>query len=127
MAVIGDSSAIVDYLHGYGSQAIEKAIQAETLVLPPIVIAELLSSTSSKSLLFPFVVGEVLKDLPMHDVGREHGMAVGELRRDLKRHGLNVTIPDAHVTQCAIDLDATLLAGDKIFRLIAEHIPLRLA
>ena len=73
MAAIGDSSALVDYLHGYGSQAI------------------------------------------------------GKLRQDLKRHGLNVTIPDAHIAQCALDLEAPLLTRDKIFRFIAQHVPLRLA
>jgi predicted nucleic acid-binding protein len=63
----------------------------------------------------------------MHETTMRHWLAVGELRRGLARHGLNVTIPDAHVTQCAIDLDATLIARDKIFRLIADRIPLRLA
>ena len=103
----------------------DAAVLGQTLVLPPIVIAELLSGSDAPW--SRLAMSEFLKDLPMHEVGRNHWMAVGVLRRDLKRHGLNVTIPDAHVTQCAIDLDATLLARDKIFRLIAEHIPLRLA
>jgi len=123
VAVIGDTSAVVDYLYGRGSQAIEKAIRAETLILPPIVIAELLSGSDAP--LRRAAIGEVLKDLPMHAVGRLHWIAVGNMRHDLKRYGLNVTIPDAHVAQCALDLKAPLITGDDIFRLIA--IPLRLA
>lgn len=44
----------------------------------------------------------------------------------LRSRGINVTIPDAHVAQCALDLDATLLARDDIFALIARHTSLRL-
>jgi predicted nucleic acid-binding protein len=125
VAAIGDTSAVVDYLYGRGSQAIEEAIRAETLVLPPIVIAELLSGSDAP--LRRAAIAEVLKDLPMHAVGRPHWMAVGNMRHDLKRHGLNITIPDAHVAQCALDLNAPLFTRDDIFRLIAQHIPLRLA
>ncbi len=125
MAVIGDTSALVDYLYGRGSQAIEDAIREETLVLPPIVISELLSGSDAP--LRRAAIAEVLKDLPMHAVGRPHWTDVGNMRNDLKRHGLTVTIPDAHVAQCALDLDAPLLSRDDIFRLIAERVPLRLA
>lgn len=44
----------------------------------------------------------------------------------LRTHGINVTIPDAHLAQCALDRDATLLTRDEIFTRIAEHTPLRL-
>jgi predicted nucleic acid-binding protein len=53
-------------------------------------------------------------------------MNVGNLRRMLRAKGINTTIPDAHVAQCAIDLDATLLTRDDIFARIAAHTPLRL-
>ena len=103
----------------------DAAVMAQTLVLPPIVIAEILSGSDTPWARVAII--EFLLDFPMHEVTLDHWMSVGLLRRDLKRHGINVTIPDAHITQCAIDLDATLIARDKIFRLIAEHIPLRLA
>jgi len=40
--------------------------------------------------------------------------------------GLSVTIPDAHVAQCALDRDAILLTRDGVFGKIAKHVPLRL-
>jgi predicted nucleic acid-binding protein len=124
VAVIGDTSAIVDYLYGRGSQAIEEAILAETLVLPPLVIAELLSGSNAP--LRRAEIADVVKDLPMHSVELPHWIAVGNLRHDLKRHGLNVTIPDAHIAQCALERDVPLLTRDAIFLRIAEYVPLRL-
>lgn len=125
MAVIADTSVVVDYLDGRSSALMDAAVLAHSLVLPPIVIAEILSGSDAPWARVAII--EVLLDFPMHEVNLDHWMSVGLLRRDLKRHGINVTIPDAHITQCALDLDASLLTRDKIFRLIAEHIPLRLA
>lgn len=51
---------------------------------------------------------------------------VGDLRRKLAQKGIAVTIPDAHVAQCALDRDAVLLTSDAVFRSIAKHSPLRL-
>jgi predicted nucleic acid-binding protein len=56
-----------------------------------------------------------------------HWIAVGDLRRDLGRRGVNLTIPDAHIVQCVIDLDATFITRDKVFQLVAKHVPLRFA
>jgi predicted nucleic acid-binding protein len=62
----------------------------------------------------------------MHETDRRHWIAVGDLRRDLAAQGVNLTIPDAHIAQCAIDLDATLLTRDKVFKLVSRYVPLRL-
>lgn len=53
-------------------------------------------------------------------------MRVGDLRRLLKSHGINATIPDAHIAQCALDLNATLFTRDDIFPRIANVTSLRL-
>lgn len=42
------------------------------------------------------------------------------------RSVLKVTVPDAHVAQCALDRDAMLLSRDAIFSQIAERTKLRL-
>jgi predicted nucleic acid-binding protein len=125
VAVIADTSVVVDYLDGRSLEAMDTAVWDETLILSPIVIAEVLSGSDTSWARQAML--DFFRDLPMHQVGRSHWMAVGVLRRDLKGKEINVTIPDAHIAQCAIDLDATLIIRDKIFRLIAGHIPLRLA
>jgi predicted nucleic acid-binding protein len=96
----------------------------ERMVLSPLVIAEILSGNINSEQ--RRLVGELLQDYPLHPTPLEHWMNVGALRRMLRTHGINATIPDAHVAQCAIDLGATLLTRDEIFSRIASRTPLRL-
>lgn len=56
----------------------------------------------------------------------DHWIRVGELRRRCREKGLSVSTPDAHVAQCALDVDALLLTRDGIFSDIARHADLRL-
>lgn len=102
----------------------ERAISQATLILPPLVISEILSGDTTPAQ--RATVGELLQDSPLHDTPLAHWMAIGALRRKLRVHGLNVTLPDAHVAQCALDLHAILLTRDDIFLHIAGHTPLRL-
>jgi predicted nucleic acid-binding protein len=94
------------------------------MVLAPLVIAELLSGELTPRL--RGLVSELLQEYPLADTPLSHWMDIGELRRKLATKGLNVTLPDAHVAQCALDLDATLLTRDEIFAQIAKHTALRL-
>lgn len=125
MVVVADTSVLIEHVNGRAVPALDSAFEADLLILPPLVIAELVSGGRGST--ETTAIANVLTNARMHETTLQHWLAVGDLRRDLARHGLKVTIPDAHVTQCAIDLDATLIARDKIFRLIANHIPLRLA
>lgn len=101
------------------------ALEDGTIILPPLVVAELISgSETSKE---RATVGELLQDAPLQATPLAHWFAVGELRRMLRAKGLKVTIPDAHIAQCALDRDALLITRDAIFRHIARHCPLRLA
>ena len=96
----------------------------ETVVIPPLAVAELLSGNNTpaqRGMIF-----EILQEFSVHATPLAHWMNVGALRRLLRAHGLNATIPDAHVAQCAIDLNATLLTRDEIFDSIASRTPLRL-
>lgn len=63
----------------------------------------------------------------MHPTPLAHWIAVGDLRQRLRRRGLTVTIPDAHIAQCAIDREAILLTRDAIFAAVAKHAPLAVA
>jgi predicted nucleic acid-binding protein len=125
VVVVADTSVLIEYVNGREAGAVEEALTNDQLILPPLVISELV--TGGIGLDEGMRIADVLRFARMHETTLRHWIAVGDLRRDLGRHGLKVTIPDAHVTQCVIDLDATLIARDKIFRLIAQHIPLRLA
>ena len=125
MAVIVDSSVWIAYLAGGANRGVENATIAGDLVMSPLVIAEILSGDLAPEARSAF--GELLQDYPSHDTPLAHWIAVGELRRMLAKKGVNVTIPDAHVAQCALDLNAMLIAHDDIFTHIAAHTSLRLA
>lgn len=124
MDVIVDSSVWVDYLAGVNVREVEFATAARTLVLSPLVIAELLSGNNT--LEERRLIGELLQDYKLHETALAHWIRVGELRRLLSVRGLNVNLPDAHLAQCAIDRDAVLYSRDAIFAKIAAHTTLRL-
>lgn len=69
----------------------------------------------------------LLADLPRCASGLDHWVEVGKLRALLRGRGLSVSTPDAHVARCALDLGAELLTEDGISRLVARHVPLKLA
>lgn len=123
--VVVDSSVWIDHLAGRRIAELEDATIEGEVALPPLVIAELLSGDTT----IPQrqAIGELLQEYKLHETGLEHWIRVGELRRKMRRRGINVTIPDAHVAQCALDLDATLLTRDDIFLRISAHTSLRLA
>lgn len=123
MVVIVDSSVWIDYLEGRGVDDVEAAAEAP-MVLAPLVIAELLSGELTPRL--RELVSGLLQDYPLVDTPLQHWMDVGRLRRMLRTKGVTVTLPDAHVAQCALDLDALLLTRDEIFAQIAGHTALRL-
>ena len=121
MVVIVDSSVWIDRLEG---DDVEVLPVGAFTVLPPLVIAELLSGELTPRV--RDLVSALLQDYPLHDTPLQHWMDVGELRRTLAARGVKVSIPDAHVAQCALDLNALLLTRDEIFLHIAKHTPLRL-
>jgi Predicted nucleic acid-binding protein, contains PIN domain len=124
VAVVVDSSVLIDQLSRGPLAALRELLGDVPIFLPPLVVSEVLSGADDPSARVE--IGELLQDVPVHQTPLAHWINLGLLRRDLRRHGLNVTIPDAHVAQCALELDATLLTRDAIFRRIAEHVPLRL-
>ena len=125
MAVIVDSSVLIDSLAGlHKPLLLLRAMTDGTLFLPPLGVAEVLSgdtTSEQREELF-----DLLQDYTFFGATLEHWMNVGQLRRTLRFKGLNVTLPDAHVAQCALDLDATLLTRDEVFVHIAKHTALRL-
>lgn len=125
MAAIVDTSVWIDILGGVIIEDVEDALASGTVVVPPLVVAELLSGDMTPRQ--REALGELLQDFPLHETPLDHWMRVGELRRILSRKGLKITIPDAHVAQCALDLNGALFSRDDVFARIAAHTSLRLA
>lgn len=120
--LVVDTSAWIDFFGNQDVPALEDALARGMVVLPPVVVAELISGAHRPR--ERSAIADLLQDLTVHETPLEHWIRVGELRRSLREKGLSVSTPDAHVAQCALDRGAPLLAGDRIFRHIAGLVPL---
>lgn len=116
--LIVDTSVWISYFAGNQQRNIDVALAEGRVYLPVIVVSELLSgkmnSSQEKSLL------SFLEELPLCAHDFEHWKRVGVLRRRLLQKGFEISTPDAHVAQCAVDLDGYLASEDKIFGKIAS-------
>jgi predicted nucleic acid-binding protein len=122
--VVVDTSVWVDFLNGKSDAILEQALARGAVFLTPVVVAELVSGASRPGDLA--AITDLVLELPLHETPVSHWIRVGELRRKLKTRGIGVSTPDAHVAQCAMDLDAVLLSRDSVFKRIATHSPLKL-
>ena len=120
-----DTSVWIDYFPGRDIPLLDDALRQGSVVLPPVVVAELVSGAHRARERQAML--EFLEELPLHETPRDHWRRVGELRLRCRERGLSVSTPDAHVAQCALDLDALLFAADDVFPKIARHTGLRLA
>ena len=122
--VVADTSAWIDFFAGRPARALEDALAQGLVVLPPLVVAKLISGAHRAR--DRAAIARLVDDLPMHETPLAHWIRVGELRRRLRERGISVSTPDAHVAQCALDRDAVLLSSDAVFTRIARSAGLRL-
>ena len=122
--LVVDTSVWIDFFGGDTVPLLEEALAIGSVVLPPVVVAELVSGVRHGANRAALI--DLLEDLPLHETPRDHWIRVGELRRALSEKGLTVSTPDAHVAQCALDRDAPLLSRDRVFSRVARHSSLRL-
>ena len=122
--VVADTSEWIEYFAGRPAADLETALAVGALVLPPIVVAELVSGAKTEKT--RNMLEDLIADLVVHETPVDHWVRVGHLRRSLLARGLSVSTPDAHVAQCALDRDAILLSRDRIFGRIARLSALRL-
>lgn len=123
MGVVVDTSVWIDFLAGRPVPGLEESLSYGGVVLPPVVAAELISGARHAS--DRKQIEALLARLVFFEAPLEHWIRVGELRLLLKGKGLALTIPDAHIAQCALDLDALLLTRDAVFTRVAKFTRLR--
>lgn len=125
--IAADTSILVDWLrHGPRDrpdvEALMTAMKQERLILPPVVVAELMSFPKANPPLRRFL-GQTAR-LPLTD---GFWKRAGASRRRLRLLGLKAKLPDALIAQCCIDTDVPLITRDADFRHFAEHCGLKLA
>ncbi|HVT19111.1 MAG TPA: PIN domain-containing protein [Thermoanaerobaculia bacterium] len=122
--LVVDTSVWIDYFAGDEIPGLEAALAGGIVVLAPLVAAELVSGAARAR--DRRALAELIAELVVHEAPLAHWLRVGELRRELQDKGLAVSVPDAHVVQCALDRDAPLLARDAVFSSIATLTPFEL-
>ncbi len=113
-----DTSSFIGYLAGEdGSDValVESALTDQTVVLPPAVLAELLSAPR----LHPDLA-QTFTDLPMLEVLGGYWQRVGSVRANILRDGNRARLADALIAQSCIDHDVPLLTRDRDFRHFVE-------
>ncbi len=122
--LVVDTSSWISYFAGRTNSDLDLALSEGRAFLSPLVAAELLSgklSTGQRQDL-----KAMLNELPLCDHSLEHWYRVGELRAALSVKGLRISTPDAHIAQCALDLDGYLVSEDAIFRRIQRYTEIKL-
>ncbi len=123
-ALVIDTSSWIGILAGGAPEGVQRALRAGRVVLPPVVAAELLSGRMPPRRRAE--LRQALHGLLPFPADLAHWFRVGDLRAELAARGVTLSVPDAHVAQCALDLDGELMTEDGIFGLVARHAPLRL-
>ena len=121
--VVADTSVWIEFFAGRPAPGLEDALAHGLVVLPPVVVAELVSGARRKA--ERASITALIEELPVHETPVDHWVRVGELRRTLLDRGLSVSTPDAHVAQCALDRDAVLLSRDTVFTRIGRTVGLK--
>ena len=121
--VVADTSGWVEFFAGREVPALERALSDAAVVLPPVVVAELLSGARRGR--DQIAIADLLRSIPLHPTPFAHWIRVGNLRRTMRSKGLSVSTPDAHVAQCALDRHGVLLLRDRIFAKMTRLCALR--
>ena len=122
--IAADTSAILHFLHGFDGPsrlAVRHALQAEQLVLPPVVLTELLSAPSPEADL-----EHLLKAAPLLPVIDGFWERAALNRRALLAQGFKARLADALIAQSCIDAGTPLISGDAGFRHFVAHCGLTL-
>jgi predicted nucleic acid-binding protein len=88
-----------------------RAILSREAALPPVVLAEALSSPAVEQRFVTFVLS-----LPLLDIEEGYWQRAGDLRRSVLRDGFKAKLSDALIAQACIDKNVSLITYDADFR-----------
>ena len=113
-----DTSSLIAYLSGAQGpdvDSVERAFHDELAVLPPPVLAEVLSD--------PVLLPELrhtLKELPLLELTEGYWERAGLLRARVLGSGRKARLADALIAQSCLDVDVPLITRDRDFRHFAR-------
>ncbi|MEA2341918.1 MAG: hypothetical protein QOF63_87 [Thermoanaerobaculia bacterium] len=112
--IAADTSSLRRYLDGtraFDVSRISTAIHEDDLIVPPVVIAELISDPR-----LSIQDADAISQLRMLELRRGFWWRAGELRANTLRDGHKAKLADVLIAQSCIDHDVALIAYDADFR-----------
>jgi predicted nucleic acid-binding protein len=119
-----DTSSFIAYFAGDTGNdvlAVDQALADKQVVLPPAVLAELLSAPK-----LTHSIATSLKELPLLSLKDGYWERVGSMRARLVGRGLKARLADALIAQSCIDHHVHLITRDNDFRHFVEHANLKI-
>jgi predicted nucleic acid-binding protein len=116
--IAADTSTWVAYLHGLTGDDIrllDRALDDRQVLMPPVVLAELLSDPK----LAPEASSAFL-DLPLMTIDDGYWRRAGELRARVLARKRKARLGDALIAQSCIDRTVSLLTRDRDFQAFAD-------
>ncbi len=124
MIFVADTSSFVAFLDGSTGidvDQLEQALSERQLLVPPSVIAELLSDPKLSE-----THKDIFSALPQVEILSGYWERVGLSRSKIIKHGFKARLADALVAQACIDSNYPLIARDKDFRHFKKYCGLKL-
>ena len=112
--IAADSSSLRRYLdgrQGFDVNGVALAIDQDDLIVPPVVIAELLSDPA-----LPIRYAGKIFALKTLELQAGYRIRSGELRANTLREGHKANLADVLIAQSCIDHDIPLITNDADFR-----------
>ena len=116
--IAADTSSLVAYFEGTSGgdvEVIQSALDHKQLVLPPVVLAELLSEPS-----LPSPLRALLTALPLLELEPGYWERAGLLRAAILKQGRKARVADALIAQSCLDQSVPLVTRDRDFRHFAK-------
>jgi len=122
--IAADTSSIVAFLQGEKTKDVEnilRAIDGEKLFIPPMVIAELLSSVSLKE-----NEQRIILSLPQMTIKTGFWKRTGEARARILVNGKKARLADSMIAVMCLDHNVPLITRDKDYRHFEQEFGLRI-
>ena len=112
--IAADTSSLRRYFDskpGFDVNRVARALEEDDLIVPPVVVAELLSDPS-----IPPAFAAWVATLEMLELGADYWVRSGRLRANTLREGHKAKLADTLIAQSCIDHDVPLITHDADFR-----------
>jgi predicted nucleic acid-binding protein len=109
-----DSSSLRRYFDGKRGADVDRVVRAadtDDLILPPVVVAEILSDPA-----LPPLFAAMVASLRMLELRAGYWVRSGELRANTRQEGNKANLADVLIAQSCIDHDVPLITFDADFR-----------